>query len=198
MIWQKNKDLIPYDSNPREHSLEQIEQISKSIKEFGFTIPILIDEENEIIAGHGRLLAAQALGIAEVPCLIAQGWSEEQKKAYCIADNKLTENSKWKFDYLKINLEYLKDNNFDISLLGFEDFELENIISDITPLDEFPDLSIGEKEPYINLTFTLHEEQAEVIQKALHKMKQNDIEKNLNSNINGNALFQICKEYNER
>ena len=86
-------DVVPYDSNPREHAPEQIEQVANSIKEFGWTMPILIDENNEIIAGHGRLLAGKSLGIKEVPCIVAKGGSEEKKKAYCIADNKLTENS---------------------------------------------------------------------------------------------------------
>ena len=90
IINYKVDELIPYDTNPRFHSDEQIEQVAKSIKEFGWTMPVLIDEHKELIAGHGRLMAAKRLGIKDVPCLVAQGWSEEQKKAYCIADNKFT------------------------------------------------------------------------------------------------------------
>ena len=123
-------ELIPYDSNPREHSKEQIEQVANSIQEFGWTMPILIDEKNEIIAGHGRLMAGKFLGIKEVPCLIAKGWTEEQKKAYCIADNKLTENSKWSADFLKLNLTDLYDNDFDLNLTGFSTEELSKIIPD--------------------------------------------------------------------
>jgi len=108
-------DIVPYDSNPREHAPEQIEQVANSIKEFGWTMPILIDENNEIIAGHGRLLAGKSLGIKEVPCIVAKGWSDEKKKAYCIADNKLTENSTWSKDFLKLNFEFLIDNEFDLA-----------------------------------------------------------------------------------
>ena len=132
IYYRKTKDLIEYDSNPREHSPKQIQQVADSISEFGWTMPILIDETNEIIAGHGRLLGAKKLKIEEVPCLIAKGWTEEQKKAYCIADNKLTENSNWKDDELRLNLSYLFDEGFDVSLTGFSVDEIEGIIPDFT------------------------------------------------------------------
>tara|TARA_R110001592_G_scaffold140727_1_gene361814 strand:- start:3505 stop:4758 length:1254 start_codon:yes stop_codon:yes gene_type:complete len=128
-------DLIEYDSNPREHTPEQVEQVANSIREFGWTMPILIDETNEIIAGHGRLMAGKKLGIKEVPCIVAQGWSDEQKKAYCIADNKLTENSTWSKDFLKLNLTSLYDDEFDLALTGFSDEELSKILPDFN-IDE--------------------------------------------------------------
>ncbi len=135
-------DLIEYDSNPREHSPEQVEQVANSIKEFGWTMPILIDEKNEIIAGHGRLLAGKQLNIKEVPCIVAQGWSEEQKKAYCIADNKLTENGKWDKSFLKLNLEFLADTDFNLETTGFSTNEIKNIVS---PYDEFTKGALEEK-----------------------------------------------------
>ena len=87
--------LIPYARNARTHSEEQVAQIAASIREFGFTNPVLIDEAGGIIAGHGRVLAARKLGIADVPVMAAIGWTEAQKRAYVIADNKLTENAGW-------------------------------------------------------------------------------------------------------
>src|SRR5215468_526674 len=87
--------LIPYARNARTHSPAQIAQIAASIREWGFTVPVLIDEAGMIIAGHGRVLAAQQLGLGEVPVIVARGWTEAQKKAYVIADNKLTENGGW-------------------------------------------------------------------------------------------------------
>ena len=141
------QDLIEYDSNPREHAPEQIQQVAESIKEFGWTMPILIDETNEIIAGHGRLLAGKQLGIQKVPCIIAKGWSEEQKKAYCIADNKLTENSTWSKDLLKLNLTDLYDQEFDLRLTGFSEDELSgllpdlNIVDGLTDEDDVPEVS---------------------------------------------------------
>ena len=99
--------IIPYASNSRTHSDEQVAQIASSIKEWGFTNPILVDIDGEIIAGHGRLLAAQKLGLDEVPCITAVGWSVAQKKAYVIADNKLAINSGWDFELLRIELDEL-------------------------------------------------------------------------------------------
>ena len=123
-------DLIPYDTNPRIHQPKQINQVAKSIQEFGWTMPILIDEQNEIIAGHGRLLAGKQLGFKTVPCIIAEGWSEAQKKAYCIADNKLTENSTWKYDDLRLNMEFLNDQGFDLTTTGFSFGEINRFLPD--------------------------------------------------------------------
>ena len=94
-IKAKTADLIPYARNSRTHSDEQVAQICSSIKEFGFTNPIIIDEDNGIIAGHGRVLAANKLKMKELPCVQVSGWSEAQKKAYVIADNKLALNAGW-------------------------------------------------------------------------------------------------------
>jgi ParB-like chromosome segregation protein Spo0J len=92
---RKVDDLVPYASNARTHSKEQIDQIARSIEEWGWTVPVLIDEDGGLIAGHGRILAAKKLKIDEVPVVVARGWSEAQKRAYVLADNKLTENGAW-------------------------------------------------------------------------------------------------------
>jgi DNA modification methylase len=112
-------DLIPYARNSRTHSEEQIAQIAASIREFGFTNPVIIDPENNIIAGHGRVLAAQKLGLKEVPCVVVTGWSEAQKKAYVIADNKLALNAGWDEGMLKLEFDELQDLGFDLELTGF-------------------------------------------------------------------------------
>ena len=116
---RKGSSIIPYARNRRTHSDEQVAQIAASIKEWGFTTPILVDVDGEIIAGHGRLLAAQRLGLDEVPTMTAVGWSDAQKKAYVIADNKLALNAGWDDDILKIEMQELGDLNFDLSLTGF-------------------------------------------------------------------------------
>ena len=100
-------ELIPYVNNSRTHSDKQVQQVASSIKEFGFTNPILIDEESGIIAGHGRLLAAEKLGLDEVPTITLEGLTETQRKAYVIADNKLALNSGWDDELLKVELENL-------------------------------------------------------------------------------------------
>ena len=98
-------DLIPYARNSRTHSEAQVNQIAASIKEFGFTNPIIIDEDNGIIAGHGRVMAANKLKIDEVPCIQVTGWTKAQKKAYVIADNKLALNAGWDMQNLMLGLQ---------------------------------------------------------------------------------------------
>jgi hypothetical protein len=122
---RKVADLIPYARNSRTHSDEQVGQIAASIKEWGWTVPVLIDPDGGLIAGHGRIMAAQKLGIIDVPCMIAEGWTDAQKKAYVIADNKLALNAGWDDDMLKIELGELGDLDFDLSLTGFSDDELK-------------------------------------------------------------------------
>jgi hypothetical protein len=124
------KSIIPYARNSRTHSDEQVAQIAASIKEWGFTNPVLVDVNGEIIAGHGRVLAAQKLGLDEVPTMTAIGWSEAQKRAYVIADNKLALNAGWNDQLLEVELSDLQDADFDLSLLGFSDSELKDLLED--------------------------------------------------------------------
>ena len=121
-------DLIPYANNPRTHSEQQVAQVAASIQEFGFNNPILIDEHNSIIAGHGRLAAAQKLDMNTVPTILLEGLSEAQRKAYVIADNKLTENGGWDYDLLAVEIERLKELDVDIDLTGFDPIELDTIL----------------------------------------------------------------------
>jgi len=129
-------ELIPYSKNARTHSESQVAQIAASIIEFGFTNPVLIDGEKGIIAGHGRLMAAKKLGLKEVPVVVLDHLSETQKKAYIIADNKLAENAGWDEEILASELADLKDENFNLDLIGFEDQELEKIFSNLYGKDE--------------------------------------------------------------
>jgi DNA modification methylase len=128
-------DLIPYANNSRTHSDEQVLQIASSIKEFGFINPVIVDGENGIIAGHGRVMAAKKLGLTDVPCVDASYLSEAQKKAYIIADNKLALNAGWDDDILRIELDMLTELDFDLSLTGFSDEELQAIcqVEEIAP-----------------------------------------------------------------
>lgn len=120
--------LIPYVNNSRTHSEEQVTQVASSIKEFGFTNPILIDEKDGIIAGHGRLMAAKKLGLDTVPTITLAGLSEAQRKAYIIADNQLALNSGWDLDMLRVEIDQLKELDFDITLTGFELGDLDDLI----------------------------------------------------------------------
>jgi hypothetical protein len=116
--------LVPYAKNSRTHSEEQVAQIAASIREWGWTTPILVDEAGSIIAGHGRLQAARRLQMTEVPVVVASGWSEAQKRAYVIADNKLALNAGWDNELLSLELGELGDLGFDLDLVGFTDEEI--------------------------------------------------------------------------
>lgn len=122
---RKVSDLTPYARNSRTHSDEQVAQIAASIKEWGWTVPVLIEPDGGIIAGHGRVMAAQRLGITEVPCMVADGWSEAQKRAYIIADNKLALNAGWDDEMLRVEFAELGDAGFDLELTGFSGLEFE-------------------------------------------------------------------------
>lgn len=127
IVYKKANELIPYINNSRTHSEEQVNQIIASINEFGFTNPLLIDEKDNIIAGHGRLLASKKLKMEEVPCIVLSGLTEAQKKAYIIADNKMALNAGWDEELLKIELENLKELDFDLELTGFNVDELDDV-----------------------------------------------------------------------
>jgi len=124
---KKVSDLTPYARNARTHTAAQVDQIAASIKEWGFTNALLIDEDNGIIAGHGRLLAAQKLGLKAVPTVTAKGWTDAQKRAYIIADNKLALNAGWDDELLKIEFQELEGLDFDLSLVGFDVGELDDL-----------------------------------------------------------------------
>jgi ParB-like chromosome segregation protein Spo0J len=188
-------DLIPYVNNSRTHSDEQVMQVASSIKEFGFTNPILIDDDGGIIAGHGRLMAAKKLGLDEVPCIRLGHLSEAQRKAYVIADNQLALNSGWDLDSLRVEIERLDELDFDMGLLGFD----ADVITKLLDIEaELPELPDGDRDPFQQKTFTLHDEQAAVIDDAILKAKTSPlIDTGLNENSNGNAIAWICENWLE-
>jgi DNA modification methylase len=132
-------DLIPYARNTRTHSPEQVAQIAGSIREFGFTNPVLIDAENGIIAGHGRVMAASKLGLAKVPCIRLAHLTDTQKRAYIIADNKLALNAGWDEEMLGLELGELADLDFDMGLIGFSEDELAGLLAETTEGETDPD-----------------------------------------------------------
>lgn len=192
----KTTDLIPYANNSRTHSDEQVLQIASSIKEFGFLNPVIIDADNGIIAGHGRVMAAKKLGIDELPCIDASHLTEAQKKAYIIADNKLALNAGWDDEILRIELNVLDELGFDLTLTGFSDDELGELSFDDDAIIEMPELKDGEKEPFQQKAFTLHDEQAAIVDDAITLARSNPLaDTGLNENSNGNALALICEQW---
>jgi DNA modification methylase len=128
LIKKKVSELIPYINNSRTHSEEQITQLISSIKEFGFTNPILLAPNNSIIAGHGRLQAVKRLGHEEVPCIVVQGLTKTQIKALIIADNQLALNAGWDLEKLSVEVEGLKDEDFNIDILGFNNDFIKDLL----------------------------------------------------------------------
>jgi hypothetical protein len=148
-------ELSPYEMNSKVHNAAQVDKIAKSLKEFGWISPVIIDEENTILAGHGRVLAAKKCGIDTVPCVRISGLSDMQKKAYIIADNKLSEDAGWDFSKLKTELEALVENGYDSSLSGFSldgsdfDYDLSIALSeDIYETGESQDAGDQEESRY--------------------------------------------------
>ncbi len=127
-IWQIGR-LRPYDRNPRTHSPDQTQRLAALMIEYGFTQPILVDDNAGIVAGHGRLAAARHLGMAEVPVIVLTGLSDAQRRAYIIADNKIAMDAGWDDRLLQAELEELEASGYDLDLTGFSDTELSSLLS---------------------------------------------------------------------
>jgi ParB-like chromosome segregation protein Spo0J len=187
--------LIPYARNARTHSPEQVKQIAASMREWGWTIPVLADETGNIIAGHGRVEAAELNGYDSAPVMVARGWSEAKKRAYTIADNKLALNAAWNEELLGLELFDLKKLGVEMDLIGFDDDELARLLREATEA-VLPILPDGDRAPFQQITFTLHDSQVEVIRAAVDVAKANGgAESQVNENSNGNGLAAVCQSY---
>ena len=178
-------EITPYKQNNRKHSELQVERISKSIKDFGFNQPLVLDQDKTVLVGHGRLLAAQRLGIDVLPCLVVKGLTEAKKRAYRILDNKLQNDSEWDFEALELELEFLEEQNFDLTPWGLEDLLIKpNLLDSL-------DIGTEERESDYQRTFMLTKEQCEQVDKAIKKACDllPEIE---DGNQNGAAITQIC------
>lgn len=190
--------LIPYARNSRTHSDEQVSKIAASIKEFGFLNPVIVDGENGIIAGHGRIMAAQKLGMETVPTIEASHLTDAQRRAYIIADNRIQLDGGWDEEMLRVEFEELADIGFDLALTGFELGEIAALRFDDECEAGMPDLASGDKEPYQQKTFTLHDEQAAIVDDAVTLARTSPLaDTGLNENSNGNALALICQQWLE-
>lgn len=185
-------ELTPYKNNAKLHPTEQIEQIKESIIENGFNDPIAIWGDNNIIVeGHGRYIALQELGIDKVPCIRLDHLTEEQRRAYTLTHNKLTMNSGFNEELLDLELDELQEIGVDV--IGFEETET------ISP-DDFGDdftLPDGDKPDICQMTFTLHNEQAELIKYAMETVGECS-ETFGNTNRNGNAIYEVVKQWAEQ
>ena len=147
--------LIPYVNNARTHSDEQVAQIAASITEFGWTNPVLVDGDNGIIAGHGRVQAARKLGLTQIPVIELEGLSETQKKAYVLADNRIASNAGWNAELLENELSVLAVDDFDMSKLGFDSWDLDESLFEPDETPEGQGLGI----PIIHYDIVFDDEQ---------------------------------------
>jgi len=188
--------VIPYARNAVDHPPDQVRQLAASIKEFGFTQPVLIDQEGVLIAGHGRTLAAELLGLEEVPCIRLAHLSPEQVKALRIADNRLQRSSVWNIELLELEVrEIAAAGTVDVEILGFEDAELSGMLREVAEI-EMPSLNDGDREPFQQMAFKLHDDQVEGVKRAIdlaHQMGPYD--QDLNKNRNANAIARICEVF---
>ena len=185
-------ELTPYAGNAKKHDSTQIANVAESIKQFGFVQPIVIDRNGVIVIGHCRALAAKKLGMKEVPCVCVDDLTPEQVNALRIVDNKSNE-SPWDFDILPDELADIDLSDFDF------DFGLEDDGEDYSP-DEFGDdftLPDGDKPEICQMTFTLHQRQKELIEYAISVVKDDARETFGNTNGNGNALYEVVKQWAE-
>lgn len=182
-------DLKPYPQNAKKHPSEQVEHIANSIREFGFQQPIVVDKDNVVVIGHGRLLAAKKLNMDSVPCVRADDLTDEQIKALRLADNKTNE-SEWDFDLLDMELS---DIEIDMEQFGFD-------IDDISADDFGEDFSLpdGDKPETVYLSLTLNIKQKELIEYAISLIGDNVKETFGNTNKAGNAIYEVVRQWAEQ
>lgn len=180
------EEIRPYEKNPRKNDAA-VEYVANSIKEFGFKVPIVIDKGGAIVAGHTRYKAAKRLGIEKVPCVVADDLTEQQVKAFRLADNKVSERAEWDFNLLDSEIAEIED--FDMQDFGFEvdDVNADNFGDSF----ELPD---GDKPEICQMTFTLHERQKELIEYAMENVEECS-ETFGNTNKNGNKLYEVIKQW---
>jgi len=185
----KITELKPYENNPRMND-GAVDAVANSIREFGFKVPIIIDKENVIVAGHTRLKAAQMLGLDKVLCIVADDLNEDQIKAFRLADNKVGELATWDFNALAKEIAEL--DTIDVSQFGFDNAEINP-----DQYDEEFELPDGDKGEFQQMTFTLHNKQAELIKYAIETVDES-IKNFGNTNKNGNALYEVVRQWAEQ
>jgi hypothetical protein len=182
-------DIHPYEKNPRKND-NAVDAVAASIRQFGFLVPLVIDQMHVIVAGHTRYKAAQRLGLKTVPCVVADELSEDQIKAFRLADNKVSEAAQWDMDLLPLELA-------DI-IMPMTDFGFQ-AISDDDYSDQFT-LDAGEKKPFQQISITVHDEQARLILEAIkHVYDEKAVTETFgNENHNGNGLYEVVRQWAEQ
>lgn len=194
VILKNVNDIIPFDDNTRVHTQNQIKQVARSIEQFGFNGTLTIDENNVLLSGHCRLMAAKLIGIEELPCTIRAGLTDIEKRAYVIADNKHSDNSSFDERRVKDEMIKLHEAGFDLTMTGFSMGEIAGL-----NLDGDNDFQAGssstEKTEFETVRFTLHHEQTPIVEEAIASARALVIDEGINENAKGNALAMICREW---
>jgi ParB family chromosome partitioning protein len=181
--------LHPYERNPTLHPIEHVAQIVRSIKEFGFTVPVLVDEHDMILAGHGRQLAALDMELPEIPVIRRPGLSDAQKRAYVLADNKIARNAEFDWQLISGHLQELKEEGFDLDLTGFRDFEYQPLLeADWTPPALHDDKIIDDPDLHHIAVTTQQKEWIDRAHLRVNKENREDVS-------TGAALETICRAY---
>lgn len=198
--------IKPSDNNARVHSSKQVKQIMESIKEFGFTNPLIIDTEYNLIAGHGRLEALKQLNkidfkdkpILQVPCIQVKDLSDTQKRALCLADNQIALNSTWDNEKLQDELEKLANENFNFDCIGFDDSVFNDLnINNALNYDELNDdftIPSNEKSDFKQITITLKTEHADKVLQFQKENQKTELANGDNYNANANIIWNILKD----
>lgn len=187
IIDKKISELKPYEKNPRKND-SAVSAVANSIREFGFKVPVVIDKDGVIVAGHTRYKAALSLGLQKIPCVVADDLTSEQVKAFRLADNKVGEIAEWDVNMLEAELSEIED--VDMGLFSFD-------VDTISDADFGEDFSLpdGEKPEICTMSFTLHQKQKELVEYALGVVQDDVTETFGNSNKNGNALYEVIRQW---
>lgn len=191
-------DLIEYARNPRKND-HAVDKVAAAIREFGFRVPILAKSDKTVVDGHLRLKAAKKLGLETVPVMLCDDMTDAQIKAFRISVNRVAEFAEWDDELLRVEFAELEELGFDLELTGFSLDEIGAMdFADDAELDAMPELPSGDKEPFQQKTFTLHDEQAAIVDDAVTLARTNPlVDTGLNENSNGNALALICQQWLE-
>lgn len=191
----KVSDLIEYARNPRKND-HAVDKVAAAIREFGFRVPILAKSDKTVVDGHLRLKAAKKLGLETVPVMLCDDMTDAQIKAFRISVNRVAEFAEWDDELPRVEFAELADMGFDLELTGFGLDEIEATQFDDDAESEMPALADGEKEPFQQKTFTLHDEQAAIVDDAVTLARTSPLaDTGLNENSNGNALALICQQW---
>ena len=192
-LWPLER-LIDYARNPRKND-HAVDRVAAAIKEFGFRVPIIAKSDGLVVDGHLRLKAARKLGLVEVPVVLADDLTDAQVKAFRISVNRMAELAEWDSELLALELGELGELGFDLDLTGFGEDEIKALESPQVDAIDMPELASGDRQPFQQMTFTLHDEQADQVKAAIDAAKALGTFDSPNENSNGNALARVCETF---